>query len=100
MKKKNNSREVVMMGRIAIPSGNVAIVDIKDLIDHNIDFPAVQKFINNNSCIHYQKRTQSGNESLMTFKTGLGDGIYPVFAEIKDCGIHGKRISKVIIQML
>lgn len=42
-----------------------------------------------------------GHEGVaVAFRSGLGDGVYDVYAEIVDTGDWGKRISKVFVVML
>jgi len=53
-------------------------------------------------CTDWDKSKQildkrSGAEKAVLTSTGYGDGCYPVYAEVKDCGESGKRVSKIII---
>jgi len=34
------------------------------------------------------------------FVAGLGDGVYPVFAEYEDAGPFGRRIARVTVELL
>lgn len=36
----------------------------------------------------------------VTFRSGLGDGTYNVFAEIVDTGVWGKRVKKVWVELI
>lgn len=42
-----------------------------------------------------------GHDGLgVVFLAGLGDGVYPVFAEYEDAGPFGRRIARVTVELL
>ena len=48
-----------------------------------------------------QLRYQAGHDGLgVVFLAGLGDGVYPVFAEYEDAGPLGRRIARVTVELL
>jgi len=43
----------------------------------------------------------AGHDGLgIVFVAGLGDGVYPVFAEYEDAGPFGRRIARVTVELL
>jgi len=46
----------------------------------------------------YFKRGHAG--VAVAASTGYGDGYYPVFAEIRDCGEWGERVSKIWVEFI
>jgi hypothetical protein len=43
----------------------------------------------------------AGHDGLgVVFVAGLGDGVYPVFAEYEDAGPFGRRIARVTVELL
>lgn len=48
-----------------------------------------------------QLKYQAGHDGLgVVFLAGLGDGVYPVFAEYEDAGPFGRRIARVTVELL
>lgn len=72
------------LGYISVDTGQIIVLDPVNLDNKNITYDkACSKDIKNNLAV------VSG--------TGMGDGVYPVYAVIEDTGKFGKRVSKIII---
>ena len=87
---------------------------VNDLIENGtlIQLKDDSKATNNfsyNACCKATLGEEVGGQLNYTFghpgvgvavRSGFGDGVYDVFAEIKDCGEFGKRVSKVEIILI
>ena len=99
--------EIVEVGHVAVDSGQVVIVDpVRELEYENL-IVDVMNFTKDGQPRRTRQIVASRDDDTNTWgegapiavvaKTGLGDGVYPVFAEVADCGDLGKRISKLTI---
>ncbi len=88
----------VLLGHAAVDSGQLIIVD-PCYVQDGLDYEAVCKVTLE------APRDRQGGEYLasgiagrgVVTSTGIGDGNYPVYAEVEDLGDWGERVTSVTI---
>jgi len=93
------------IGRVAVDSGTLMIGDPCYLIDDNWSGKDYDQELVNDSSWDLFKQLYNDNRSLkaLIFSSGFGDGVYDVFAKIKDYGTKGqkdKRIKEIKIKFI
>ena len=83
-----------------INSGKLKLADIPEDAKHSFSYNAVAKKTLPEP--HYgQLNYKAGHPGVaVAFSSGIGDGLYPVYAKIVDMGELGPRIAEVRIDML
>jgi len=83
-----------------INSGKLKLVDLPEKAKHNFSYNAVAKKTLQKP--HYgQLNYAMGHPGVaVAFSSGIGDGVYPVYAKIVDMDTLGERIAEVRIDML
>ena len=101
MKTKRHSSRV-QIGVVGVDSARLVITDptyIKDQWTPEL----VEKCWNLTPppMLASQLKYKAGHDGLgVVFLAGLGDGVYPVFAEYEDAGPFGRRIARVTVELL
>lgn len=92
----------IQIGAVGVDSAGLVITDpsyIKsqwtpDLVDRCWDLTV-------SPLLAGQLRYAAGHDGLgVVFVAGLGDAVYPVFAEYEDAGPLGRRIARVTVELL
>jgi hypothetical protein len=102
----------VLIGWVGVDSGQLMVCDPSyitgdfasdefqpDKPNEDDNYP----FTYNGACgatLSDERAGQLGIASAVAFSSGLGDGVYPVYATIVDDEFWGKRIAKVEIVMM
>lgn len=96
--KEENAEEIITYIKKMIKENNLFV---RTLIKTDNSYDTVCKITSNNDKQGGQLNYSRGQEGLgVAFRSGFGDGIYEVFATIKDCGSWGERVAKVEIVLI
>ena len=95
----------VKIGEVGVDSASLMITDpcyIKDFKSGNYN-PEIKKdksYSVNGACCATDGKNQGGTIGKglgVVFSTGIGDGVYPVYATLDDVEMFGERVVKVEI---
>jgi hypothetical protein len=96
---KKQKGKVIKVGEICIDSGQVIICDPTYAVNHDGMIPGglAAQLTSDRA-----KDTSWGKDApiaVVSF-TGLGDGVYPVYARVLDCKEWGKRVASLHVSFL
>lgn len=89
-----------MIGYCGVDSGTIMIADPCYLIDKGWGEKDYEKEVVGMKGMTRQIKNNIGAEKGVLSSTGIGDGCYPVYAEIVNEGEWGKRVKSLTIKFL
>ncbi len=107
-----NSILRVLIGEVGVDSGQLMVCDpcyitgefeSDEFRPDKPDTAGNYPFTYNGACgatLSDERAGQLGRVTGVAFSSGLGDGVYPVYATIVDDELWGKRVAKVEIIMM
>jgi hypothetical protein len=95
----------VKIGEVGVDSASLMITDpcyVKDFKsgNYNPDIKKDKSYSDNGACCATDGKNKGGEIGKglgVVFSTGIGDGVYPVYATLDDVEMFGERVVKVEI---
>jgi len=92
-------QEEILIGKVGVDSGCLMVGD-PCYLDSDWNNEDYSKEVCSDWGLHKQLKGKNGYLKAVLFSAGFGDGVYNVYATIKDCGDWGKRVSEVRIKLI
>ena len=93
--------ERVRLGEVGVDSGQLLVIDpcYLDDWDHQRSYPEACLVTEDGTGgqLHYASGRPGRG---VAFRSGFGDGVYPVWATVRDFGPWGRRVVRVEIDLL
>lgn len=108
--KRKQETETVLLGYVGVDSGQIILTDpcyldswVSDEEYDSLNHPGEYSY--NGACyatIHEENMGGQLDEGVtaVAVRSGYGDGSYPVYAEISDEGMFGKRVKRLIVEFI